>query len=106
MTSVLGVLSNKETLAEDDLVDATGQKNQSAIQTKKEDESTSRAYFMICQTCFWCASYIDLMGNVHTLPYKVCPTCNHTAVELLPLSDNEHHDFKYTATRGVILELM
>ena len=107
MTPVSEVLSNKERFAEeDDLVNATNtdQKHRSAIQTKKEDESTSRAYFMICQTCFWCASYIDLMGNVHTLPYKVCPTCNHTAIELLPLSNGDHYRFEYTATRGVILE--
>jgi hypothetical protein len=98
MTSVFEVLSNKEALAEDDLV-------QSAIQTKKEDEPTSQKYFIICRTCFWCASYIDIMDNMDALPYKVCPTCNHTAIELLPLSDNEHYDFEYTATRGVILEL-
>ena len=47
---------------------------------------------------------IDIMGNMDALPYKVCLTCNHTAIELLPLSDNEHYHFEYTATRGVILE--
>jgi len=92
MTSVFEALSNKKPLAEDDLV-------QSATQTKKEDEPTSRKYFMICQTCFWCASYIDIMSNIDALPYKVCPTCNHTSIELLPLSDNEH--FEYTIIRGM-----
>lgn len=92
MTSVFEVLSNKEALAEDDLV-------QSAIQTKKEDEPTSRKYFIICQTCFWCASYIDIMDNMDALPYKVCPTCNHTAIELLPLSDNEHSVLKMGIVR-------
>ena len=104
MTSVFEVLSNKETLAEDDLVNATDQKHQSAIQTKKGDKLTSRKYFMICQTCFWCASYFDVVGNMDALPYKACPTCNHTAIELLPLSNGEHYRFEYTATRGVILE--
>ena len=95
MTSVFEVLSDKETQAEDDLVKAT--EHQSAVQTKNENELTSRKYFMICQTCFWCASYID-MGDTDVLPYKVCPTCNHTAIELLPLSDGEHYRFEYTAT--------
>jgi hypothetical protein len=103
MTSVFEVLSNKETQAEDDLVKATHQKHQSAIQTKKENEP-SRKYFMICQTCFWCASYINIMGDMDALPYKACPTCNHTAIELLPLSNGEHYRFEYTTTRGVILE--
>ncbi|HXX96756.1 MAG TPA: hypothetical protein VEL11_06530 [Candidatus Bathyarchaeia archaeon] len=90
MTSVFEVLDNKERLVEEDLVNATDQKHQSAIQTKKEDEP-SRKYFMICKTCFWCVSYIDIMGNMDALPYKPCPTCDHTAIELLPLSDGEHY---------------
>jgi hypothetical protein len=105
MTSVFEVLSNKETQAEDDLVKATDQKHQSTIQTNKENKLTSRKYFMICQTCFWCASYIDIMDDMNALHYKTCPTCNHTAIELLPLSNGEHYRFEYTATRGVILEL-
>ena len=64
---------------------------------------------MICQICFWCASYIDRLGNmdmcnIDALPYKACPTCDHTAIELLPLSDGEHYRFEYTATRGVVLQ--
>ncbi|MFZ0512397.1 MAG: hypothetical protein WAM14_12380 [Candidatus Nitrosopolaris sp.] len=105
MTYVFEVLPNKQTLAEDEIVKARSQKDQSAIfQTNKKDEPISRKYFMICQTCFWCASYIDIMGNMDELPYKVCPTCNHTAIELLPLSNNEHYSFEYTATRGIVLE--
>jgi hypothetical protein len=90
---------------EDHLVNATGQKHQSAIQTKNENEPTSGKYFMICQTCFWCASYIDIMGNIDALTYNVCPTCNHTTIELLPLSNDEHYRFENSATRGIILEL-
>lgn len=86
MTSVFEVLSNKEIHTEDDLVKATAQKHLSTIQTKKENEP-SRKYFMICQTCFWCASYIDIYGETDVLPYKVCPACNHSAIELLPLSN-------------------
>jgi hypothetical protein len=105
MTSVFEILYNKERLVEeDDLVNATDQKHQSAIQTKKEGEPTSRKYFMICNTRFWCVSYINIMGNMDALPYKACPTCDHTAIELLPLSDGEHYRFEYTAIRGVILE--
>ncbi|MGA9151669.1 MAG: hypothetical protein WBZ36_13910 [Candidatus Nitrosopolaris sp.] len=96
MTSVFEVLSDKETQAE---VRATSQKHQSTIQTNKENEP-SRKYF-ICQICYWRASYIDIMGDTDVLPYKACPTCNHTAIELLPLSNGEHYRFEYTATRGV-----
>ena len=103
MTCVFEVLSNNERQAEDDLVNATDQKYQSTIQTNKQNES-SRSIFVICETCFWCASYIDITGDMDALPYKACPTCNHTAIELLPLSYGEHYHFEYTATRRVILE--
>jgi len=99
MTSVFELLSNKETQTEDDFVKATEQKYQSTIRTNKENEP-SRKCFMICETCFWCASYID----IDALSYKVCPACNNTAIELLPLSNGEYYRFEYTATRGVILE--
>ena len=71
MTSVFEVLSDNETQAE---VRATEQKYQFTIRTNKENEP-SRKYFMICQTCFWCASYIDIMGDMDALPYKLCPAC-------------------------------
>jgi hypothetical protein len=81
---------------------ANYRKHQSVIKTKK-DESTPRKYFMICQTCFWCASYIDIMDNIGALPY-MCPTCNHTAIELLPLSNGERYRFESSGTRGITLE--
>jgi len=106
MISVFEVLSNKERLVqEEDLVNATDQKHQYAIHTKKEDEP-SQKYFMICQTCFWCASYIDILDNMDALTYNVCPTCNHIAIELLPLSYGEHYRFEYTATGGAVLQFM
>ncbi|MGA9149804.1 MAG: hypothetical protein WBZ36_04425 [Candidatus Nitrosopolaris sp.] len=46
------------------------------------------------------------MDDIDALPYKVCPTCNHTEIELLPLSNGEHYRFENTATRGVILEFI
>ena len=77
MTFVFETLSNKETQTEDALVKTTDQKHQSAKQRKKQDKPTSRKHFMICHTCFWCASYIDILDNMDALTYKVCPTCNH-----------------------------
>ena len=93
MISVFEALSNKETQTEDALLKATDQKHQSAKQRKKQDKPTSRKHFMICHACFWCASYVDILDNMEALTYRVCPTCNYTAIELLPLSDDEHYRF-------------
>ncbi|MFZ0512914.1 MAG: hypothetical protein WAM14_15005 [Candidatus Nitrosopolaris sp.] len=67
-------------------------------QTREKDEPVSGRCFLICQTCFWCASYIDIIGNMEDLPYKACPTC-YNRLESLPLSCDERYHFEYITTR-------
>jgi len=109
MTSIFEVLPNKGTLQTEQLSKATSQnKHQERIEhiKKKKDDPISRRYFLICQTCFWCASFIDIMGNMEDLPYKACPTCDENKIESLPISYDECYHFEYRATRGVVLEFL
>ena len=108
MTSIFEVSPNKGILQTEGKTQETSQKmNQDAAAAQiKEDEPISRRYFLICQTCFWCASYIDMMGNIEDLPYKACPSCNNTEIESLPILNNEHYHFQYMPTRGVVLEFL
>jgi len=108
MTSIFEVSPNKGILQTEGKTQETSQKmNQDAAAAQiKEDEPISRRYFMICQTCFWCASYIDIMANMEDFPYKACPACNDNRIESLPISDNERYHFDYTITRGVELEFL
>lgn len=110
MTSIFEVSPYKEILQTERMTQKTGQKmNQdpaALTKNKNEDEPISRRYFLICQTCFWCASYIDMMGNIEDSSYKACPTCNNTEIESLPILNNEHYHFQYTPTRGVVLEFL
>jgi hypothetical protein len=41
-------------------------------------------HFLLCGSCYWCASYLNLRGRVET-----CPSCMNGKVESLPISDNE-----------------
>ena len=41
-------------------------------------------HFLLCGSCYWCASYFNLRGRV-----KTCPSCMNGKVESLPISDNE-----------------
>ena len=108
MTSIFEVSPNKAILQTEAMTQETSQKmNEDAAAAQiKEDEPISRRYFLICQTCFWCASYIDIMDNIEDLPYKACPTCNDNRIESLQISDNERYHFEYTTTRGVALEFL
>ena len=56
-------------------------------------------YFLLCGSCYWCASYLNFRGTV-----EVCPSCINGKVESMPIYDNEIYTFHYNATRGVTLE--
>jgi hypothetical protein len=108
MTSVFEVLPSKEILQTEEMTKDTSQNKYLEMidHTKKKAEPISRRYFLICQTCFWSASYIDIMGNMDELPYKACPTCNDNRIESLPISYDECYRFEYTPTHEVVLEFL
>jgi hypothetical protein len=77
------------------------------IKLKKNDgQLIPRRYFLLCQSCFWCASYIDARSDLDELPYKACPVCDDFRIESLPLSYHEHYDFEYSSNRGVVLKFL
>jgi hypothetical protein len=98
MTSVFEVLSNKEIWPSEAQAKATIQNMHQEVldYTKHEEKLTTvrpitQRYFMICQTCFWCASYIGTMDISNELPFEICPTCNDNKFESLPILYDEFH---------------
>jgi hypothetical protein len=61
---------------------------------------SSERNFLICSSCFWCASYLN---NMHKSVER-CPSCNDAKVDSMPLSFDETYKFDYDAGRGVTLE--
>ena len=55
--------------------------------------------FLICPSCFWCASYFNY-SEVATR----CPTCSNDNVESIPISNEELYMFSHDGNRGVTLE--
>ena len=113
MTSVFKVLSNKEvwqSLAQ--IEDTIQNMHQEVLDYTKHEENLSRVrpttqrYFMICQTCFWCAAYTGIMDIMNELPFETCPTCNDNKVESLPILYDESYRYEYTSARGVVLEFL
>lgn len=112
MTSVFEVLSNKEIWQNEAKANTTIQNmHQVGLDYIKHEEklstvrSTTQRYFMICQTCFWCASYIGIMG-MNELPFENCLICNDNKVESLPILCDESYRYEYTSTGGVVLEFL
>ena len=77
MTSVFEVLSLEIWQNEAQAKATIQNMHQEVLDYTKHEEKLStvrpitQRYFMICQTCFWCASYI----GTNELPFEIYPTC-------------------------------
>jgi hypothetical protein len=69
---------------------------------------SSQVHFVICNSCYWCASYFDIddleslsASSSHVLD---CHVCNSHNTELIPISADESFRIEYSLTRGMELE--
>ncbi len=79
--------------------------------TKENDkilECTNQVYFVICNSCYWCATFFGIddletlsASSTHVLD---CHVCNSHNTELMPISTNESFRIDYSLTRGMELE--
>jgi hypothetical protein len=67
-----------------------------------------KIYFVICNSCYWCASYfgIDDLESLSTSSTHIldCHCCNSHNTELMPISTDESFRIKYSVTRGMEIE--
>jgi hypothetical protein len=54
---------------------------------------------MLCETCYWCATYLDKAKIV-----EKCPLCSGTVLSSFPIMPDELFVFSYDAKRGVELD--
>ncbi|MFL6379248.1 MAG: hypothetical protein ACJ72R_17560 [Nitrososphaeraceae archaeon] len=45
-------------------------------------ELSKRIHFLLCESCFWCASYI----SSKSVSVAKCPNCNNNKIEWMPIS--------------------
>src|SRR5918912_886640 len=79
----------------------------SGLIIKTPDRSPSRPIFILCVSCYWCATYIDK----NRIPGENrCPQCNannnknKNELTSFPIMSNESFIFDYNDKRGVELE--
>lgn len=73
-------------------------KNKSYLED--QDIISNGRNFIICRSCFWCASHLNNMNRC----FEICPSCKDSKVESMPISIEEAYKFDYDASRGVTLE--
>lgn len=60
--------------------------------------------FVICESCFWCASAYVIYGDERMTSSR-CPRCNNNdTLNSIPLSDSETCTFDYSPKRGLTLQ--
>lgn len=60
-----------------------------------------KVQFLICDSCFWCASILD--GGMTA---GVCPICKSSMLESIPIAAGESYRFDRNLERGVVLEFI
>lgn len=55
--------------------------------------------FMLCESCFWCATYLD-----KTKVIDKCPICSKGVLSSFPIMPDESFVFSYDTKRGVELD--
>jgi hypothetical protein len=64
----------------------------------KEIEVSDKINFLLCESCFWCASYFNNYRKVVTN----CPICGSKKIESMPIWHDEFYTFNHDPKRGVI----
>ena len=77
---------------------------ENAAMTK--NEMSPKINFLICQSCFWCASCISsrIYKGVSEQTITTCPSCTRGNIESLPIAQNEKYMFHYDTKRGITME--
>jgi hypothetical protein len=82
--------------------------SQNAIVNKEILQPIDRIYFVICNSCYWCASYfgIDDLESLSKSSSHVldCLICNSHNTELMPIATDESFRIEYSLTRGMEME--
>jgi|SRR5215208_3558280 len=75
---------------------------------------SDKVHFVICHSCFWCASYIfppqtsSKIGTAITtkdsVSFTKCPSCVEETVESIPIAENEDYRFDYDVKHGLVME--
>lgn len=60
--------------------------------------TATKVRFLICQSCFWCASCINAKVTV-----SKCPVCQSRKIEYLPIADDEFYKLQLAPIRNVTL---
>jgi len=75
-------------------------REQTYINSRQETSTQSKTIFYLCDTCFWCATYL---GKFMLPSENRCPICLNTELSNFPILPNESFTFDCNHKRGTEL---
>ena len=91
----------------DDLLQTT-RLSSNTIENNEIIQPIDKIYFVICNSCYWCASYfgIDDLESLSGSSSHVlnCHVCNSHNTELMPIATDESFRIEYSQTKGMEIE--
>ncbi len=92
----------------DDSSSQTTRHSSEIIEDKNILQHINRIYFLVCNSCLWCATYFGIddleslsASPTHALSCQLCNSCN---TELMPISADVNSRMKYDVTSGMEME--
>lgn len=59
--------------------------------------------FLICPSCFWCASYTGLSSSKSYERLTQCVVCKNDKIESIPIGSDESYKVNYNQAHGIEL---
>ncbi|HEX2014640.1 MAG TPA: hypothetical protein VLA68_05365 [Nitrososphaera sp.] len=61
--------------------------------------ASAPSIFLLCESCFWCATYLDKTRLVDK-----CPVCSTSILSSFPIMPDESFTFSYDMKHGIELD--
>ena len=78
-------------------------------ENKKKNISTKHKnhFLLLCESCFWCASYIytNSNNNNSSIMNRICPVCSNITVESIAIQNNEK-EYKFDYIKDLQLSIL
>ena len=102
--SIIETISSKKEEMQQQTVDLQNIKRRQSNATQKTDRLIylQQIHFLLCRSCFWCASHVIMSDGSNSNKNSVltsstlitkCPICKNDKIESLPISHNVHYKF-------------
>jgi hypothetical protein len=78
--------------------------NDMQVENDNAQQYINKIYFVICNSCYWCATFLTIDELEYSTRVLRCHNCNSHNTERIPISSNEAFRMKYSVTGGMEME--